>query len=74
MHCTTEEGNRVVENIGCVVIVIIIFLTKISLNFYLVLYILTQNRRDTENLLSKLSRCLLDIAMFLNGELCSLNV
>ena len=33
MHCTTEEGDRVVENFGCVIIVIIKFLDQDIIEF-----------------------------------------
>ena len=33
VHCTTEEGDRVVENLGCVIIVIIIFVDQDIIEF-----------------------------------------
>ena len=32
-HCTTEEGDRVVKNLGCVIIVIIIFVDQDIIEF-----------------------------------------
>ena len=33
-HCTTEEGDRVVENFGCVIIVIIKFVDQDIIEFF----------------------------------------
>ena len=44
IYFTTEEGDRVVENIGCVIIVVIIFFYQDIIEFHLVLFIHTSTR------------------------------
>ena len=44
VHCTTEEGDRVVENIGCVIIVIIKFVDQDIIEFLSCFFIHTSTR------------------------------